>query len=57
MAALTAIRRRSPFRAFYERLNARVPPKKVTMVAFMRKLLVILNAIRRDRTPWQTTAA
>ena len=53
MAALTAIRRRSPFRAFYDRLTSRGRPKKVALVAVMRKLLTILNAIVRDRTPWQ----
>ncbi|WP_034996135.1 IS110 family transposase [Beijerinckia mobilis] len=52
MAALTAIRRRSPFRAFYDQLTARGRPKKVALVAVMRKLLTILNAILRDRTPW-----
>ena len=53
MAALTAIRRRSPFRAFYDRLTSRGRPKKVALVAVMRKLLVTLNAIIRDRTPWR----
>jgi transposase len=53
MAALTAIRRHSPFRAFYERLTARGRPKKVALVAVMRKLLTILNAIVRDRSPWR----
>ena len=52
MAALTAIRRGSPFRAFYVRLTARGRPKKVALVAVMRKLLTTLNAIVRDRTPW-----
>ena len=52
MAALTAIRRRSPFRGFYEQLTDRGRPKKVALVALMRKLLTILNAILRDRTPW-----
>jgi transposase len=52
MAALTAIRRGSPFRAFYERLTDRGRPKKVALVAVMRKLLVTLNAIVRSRTPW-----
>ena len=33
MAALTAIRRHSPFRAFYDRLTARGRPKKVALVA------------------------
>ena len=53
MAALTAVRCRSPFRAFYDRLTSRGRPKKVALVAVMRKLLTILNAIVRDRTPWQ----
>ena len=53
MAALTAIRRRSPFRAFYDQLTAHGRPKKVALVAVMRKLLTILNAILRDHTPWR----
>jgi len=53
MAALTAIRRGSPFRAFYDRLTSRGRPKKVALVAVMRKLLTTLNAIVRDQTPWQ----
>ncbi|MGH6660122.1 MAG: IS110-like element ISRfsp2 family transposase, partial [Rhodospirillales bacterium] len=28
-------------------------PAKVALTACMRKLLVILNAILRDRRPWQ----
>ncbi|HVP21380.1 MAG TPA: IS110 family transposase, partial [Anaerolineaceae bacterium] len=28
--------------------------KKVALVACMRKLLTILNAIVRNRTPWQS---
>lgn len=42
--ALTAIRRRSPFKAFYDRLTAWGRPKKVALVAVMRNLLTILNA-------------
>ena len=44
---------RSPFRAFYDKLTARGRPKKVALVAMMRKLLTILNAILRDHTPWR----
>ena len=55
MAALTATRRRSPFRAFYDQLTARGRPKKVALVAVMRKLLTILNAILRDHTPWRAS--
>lgn len=57
MAALTAIRRGSPFRPFYERLTERGRPRKVALLAVMRKLLVTLNAIIRNRTPWQPLTA
>ena len=40
-------------RAFYDRLIAAGKPPKVALTACMRKLLIILNAILRDATPWQ----
>ena len=55
MAALTAIRRNVPVRATYERLRPRGTPPKAALVAAMRKLLTILNAILRNARPWQTT--
>ena len=55
MAALTAIRRNVPVRATYERLRTRGTPPKAALVAAMRKLLTILNAILRNARPWQTT--
>ena len=36
----------------YDRLVGAGKAKKVALVACMRKLLVILNAIVRDRKPW-----
>ena len=36
----------------YDRLVGAGKAKKVALVACMRKLLVILNAIVRDREPW-----
>ena len=57
MAALTAIRRGSPFRPFYERLTERSRLRKVALVAVMRKLLVTLNAIVRDCTLWRPLPA
>ncbi|HZB93859.1 MAG TPA: IS110 family transposase, partial [Stellaceae bacterium] len=36
-----------------QRLLAKGKPKMVVMVACMRKLLTILNAILRDQRPWQ----
>jgi transposase len=52
MAATTAIRSNPVIRAFYERLKARGKPHKVAMVACMRKMLTILNAMVRQSTPW-----
>ncbi len=54
MAVLVAIRRGLPLAATYHRLRAAGKPAKVAIVATMRKLLVILNAMMRDRTIWQT---
>ena len=53
MGALIASRHNPTIRAFYARLLAAGKPKKVALVACMRKLLVILNAVIRDRTPWR----
>ena len=52
MAALVASRHNPVLRAFYHRLLQRGKPKKVALTACMRKLLSILNAIIRHRTPW-----
>ena len=54
MAALVASRHNPTLEPFYRRLIAQGKPKKVALTAVMRKLLTILNAILRDRTPWQT---
>ena len=53
MAAVTAIRWNPPIRDLYLRLRARGRPAKAALVAAMRKLLTILNAILRDGKPWQ----
>ena len=52
MAALTARRFNPVIRAFGERLVAAGKPFKVVMVACMRKLLVILNAILKNNSAW-----
>jgi transposase len=52
MAALVGVRRNPILQEFYERLVARGKPKKVALVACMHKLLIILHAVVRDRTPW-----
>jgi transposase len=55
MATLTAVRFNPVLRAFYRRLLDGGKPKKVAMTAAMRKLLTILNALVRDRRPWDPT--
>lgn len=54
VAALTAARHNPVLRAFHQRLIAAGKPKMVALIAVARKLLTILNAILRDRRPWQT---
>jgi transposase len=54
MATLAATRCNALIRACYQRLLAKGKKKKVALVACMRKLLTILNAILRDAKPWRT---
>jgi transposase len=55
MATLVAARRNLVIQRFYERLLSAGKPKKVALVACMRKLLTILNAMMRDQKPWSVT--
>jgi transposase len=55
MAALVASRFNPVLKAFRDKLVAAGKPKIVAIVATMRKLLTILNAIVRDQKPWQPT--
>ena len=52
MRALAASRHNPAIRDFYQRLLAAGKPKKVALVACMRKLLVILNAMLKHGSPW-----
>jgi len=52
MSALTATRYNPVIRDFYQRLLAEGKPKKLALVACMRKLLVILNSIIKHRSSW-----
>lgn len=54
MAATVAIRHNPLIRDFYQSLSARGKPHKVALVACMRKILTILNAMARTQTPWQS---
>ena len=53
MGALVAKRWNPTLKTFFDRLVAAGKPKKVAIIAVARKLLTILNAILRDKTPWQ----
>ena len=53
LSALEATRRNPVIRAFYLRLVAAGTPKKVALIACMRKLLTILNVMMRTNTPWR----
>jgi hypothetical protein len=52
MGTLVATRFNAVIRTFYQRLLAAGKPKKVALIACMRKLLTILNAMQRSGTAW-----
>jgi transposase len=54
MATVSAIRANPIIKPYYARLRAAGKLPKVALVACMRKLLTILNAMLRDGTTWQT---
>jgi transposase len=51
MAAMVGLRHNPAIKSFADRLAAK--PGKVRLVACMRKLIVSLNAMVRDGSPWQ----
>lgn len=53
IAAMVASHHNDTLKHFYGRLLASGKPKIVAIVAVARKLLTILNAILRDKKPWQ----
>jgi transposase len=52
MACLVAIQHNPPLKTFYRRLRAAGKPTRLALVAVMRKLLTMLNAMLRDNQPW-----
>ena len=56
MATLVAVRWNPTIRAHYKRLLQTGKQKKLALVACMRKLLVIINAMLRDRESWREIA-
>jgi transposase len=57
MGALVATKHNTVIRAFYQRLVAAGKPKKLALIACMRKLLTILNAMAKTKTRWRAPAA
>jgi transposase len=57
MAALVATRHNAALRRFYQRLRTAGKPAKVALVAVMRKLLTIVNAMIKHQSRWQPQAA
>lgn len=55
MAAMTAAKRNPAIRTFYQRLVAAGKLPKVALVACMRKLLTVLNAMVKTRQPWDAS--
>jgi len=53
MAALTASNCNARFKEFYQRLIKAGKPAKVALVAVMRKLVVIINAMVRKQETWK----
>jgi len=56
MGTVNAVRTNPSIRAFYQRLLAAGKPKKLAIVAAMRKLLTILNAMMRDKAIYSNPA-
>lgn len=52
MAVLSARQFNPKIKLFYDRLIAKGKLKKVAITACMRKLLIIMNAMIRDKKPW-----
>lgn len=57
MATLSAVRGENAIAAFHQRLVATGKPAKVALVAAMRKLLTILNAMVKNNTLWNPNLA
>jgi transposase len=53
LAAIASLRARTGQRPVFQRLVQAGKPPKVALTACMRRLLVTLNAMVRDNTPWR----
>jgi transposase len=57
MATLVATRFNRRIKGVYDRLHAAGKPKKVALVACMRKMVIILNSILRTKSPFRENFA
>ena len=57
MATISAIRCNDAIKTFAERLKKEGKPPKVVIVACMRKLLTMMNAMLKNNTPWNPKIA
>jgi transposase len=57
MGAIVAARFNPVIRVFYQRLQRAGKAKKVALTACMRKVLTMLNAMLKHRTPWREVEA
>ena len=57
MATVSAIKHNDAIKAFAERLKKAGKPPKVVIVACMRKLLTMMNAMLKNNTPWNPKIA
>jgi len=53
MAALVAVQHNPRMKEIYNKLLAKGKLKKVALVAVMRKMIIMLNAMVKNGTPWQ----
>ena len=53
MAMMSAIQSNPVFKSQYEKLVAAGKPKKVALIAYVRKMIVILNSMLRDGVMWE----
>ncbi len=52
MAMMSAIQSNSKFKTIYSRLVKAGKPKKIALVAYMRRLITILNIMVKNETVW-----
>jgi len=57
MAMMSTIQCNKKFKTYYERLKAAGKRPKVAIVACMCKMIVILNSVVRNGTPWEENMA